>query len=235
MATINDPSVAANIARVGAVDTSADQNAQHTSCRPTAYGSLGHYKWGRSTGILPAGLAAGSEIFQYRWSHASVLSVIGKIQVSACVTTTMFAAGVPLEIELVKSTAWSVAGTGGTANALSGMCKARESMANSSLLSGDMRIATTAALGAGTKTLQTEPMASLVAPGPITGSLNGMIIAPGTVLWESNQADGVHPLVLGGFGGGALSHGFSIISRAVPGTGTWRFSIYIQWAEVAAF
>lgn len=235
MATINDPSVAANVAQVGAVSTATTQNPLHVSPRAIAYGNLGHYKWGRSTGILPAALGANSEIFQFRWSHATNLAVIGKIRIAACVTTTFFAAGVPVEIDLVKSTGWSAAGTGGTANALGAMCKTRSSMASSSMATGDMRIATTAALGAGTKTLETEPMATIVAAGPITASLNGEIIAPGTILWEPDMADGEHPLVLGGLGGGVVSEGFSIRSVAVPATGTWRFTVSIQWAEVAAF
>lgn len=236
MATINDPSDSTKIARVGAVSTATDQSAQHQSARPVAYGSLGHYKWAGSTGILPAALAANSEIFQFRWSHATNLAVIGKIRISAAVTTTFFAAGVPVEIDLIKSTAWSVAGTGGAGVTIAAMGKTRNSMASSSLAAGDMRIATTAALGAGTKTLETgSSMASLVAAGPITASLNGTIIAPGTILWEPDMGDGEHPLVLGGLGGGAVSDGFSIRSVAVPATGTWRVAVSIQWAEVAAF
>ena len=235
MATINDPNVAANVSRVGAVSTTSDQNAQHVTTRPFAYNTLGHYKWGRSTGILPAALGANSEIFQFRWSHATNLAVIGKIVVSACVTTTMFAAGVPVEIDLVKATGWSGQGTLGTRITMGALGKTRNSMASSSMVALDMAIATTAALGAGTKTLETEPMASVVAPGPITGSLNGQIIAPGTVLWEPDSGDGAHPLVLGGLGGGANSEGFVIRSVAVPATGTWRFAVHIWWAEVVAF
>jgi hypothetical protein len=236
MATINDPSDATKIARIGLVSTITDQSAQHSSARPVPYGNLGHYKWAGFTGVLPAALAANSEIFQFRWSHATNLAVIGKIRISASVSTTMFAAGVPVQIDLIKSTAWSAQGTGGTAPSLAAMGKTRNSMASSSMTAGDMRIATTAALGAGTKTLETgSSMATIVAAGPITGSLNGQIIAPGTILWEPDMGDGEHPLVLGGLGGGAVSEGFSIRSVAVPATGTWMMAISIQWAEVAAF
>ena len=102
-------------------------------------------------------------------------------------------------------------------------------MGSSLFVAGDIRIATTAALGAGTKTLESNSMASIVAPGPITASLNGQIIAPGTVLFEPDQGDGEHPLLL------AQNEGFVIRSVAVPATGTWRFSVYMVWTELAAF
>ena len=197
--------------------------------KPTEHGTLGHYKWGASTGILPAALGANSEIVQFRWQNSTNLALINNIRVSACVTTTFFAAGVPIEIDLIKSTAWSVAGTGGNAPTIAAGLKARSNMGNSLMVAGDLRIATTAALGAGTKTLEANSMVSIVAPGPITASLNGQIIAPGTVMWEPDVGDGEHPLLL------ATNEGFSIRSVAVPATGTWRFAIYVNWTEVASY
>lgn len=235
MATINDPNVASSIARVGAISTVTVQDALHVNGRPIPYGNLGHFRWGGSTGILPAALAANSEIVQFRWSHATILAVITSLRISAVVTTTMFAAGVPVEIDLIKSSSWSVAGTGGNSPTFGTTCRVRNTMGSSVMAAGDLRIATTAALGAGTKTLEANSLSNILAAGPITGSLNGTIIPPGTVLWEPDTGDGQHPLVLGGLGGGAVSEGFSIRSVAVPATGTWRFAVIIDWAEVTAF
>lgn len=203
--------------------------SQRVTPRPVDHGSLGAYSYGGSTGILPAALGANSEIFQFRWADATRFAVIRKIIISASVTTTMFAAGVPVEIDLVKSTGWSVAGTGGTGLTLAALLRRRASMGNSLLVAGDVRIATTAALGAGTKTLETLSLSSLVAAGPITASLNGAIIQPGTILWQAEVGDGEHPLVL------AANEGFSIRSVAVPATGTWRAAITVDWAEVTAY
>ena len=111
----------------------------------------------------------------------------------------------------------------------------RNAMASSSMAVGDLLKATTAALGAGTKTLEANPIRSLVAAGPITASLNGQFIAVGTELFSPDTSDGSHPLVLGGLGGGAASEGISIRSVAVPATGTWRLAVMIEWAEVTAF
>jgi hypothetical protein len=203
--------------------------ALHVTPKPLPHGSLGHYKYGGFTGILPAALAANSEIFQFRWTHATNLAVLMKIRISACVSTTFFAAGVPVQIDLLKATGWAGQGTGGTAVSPAALLKARTSMASSLVASGDIRIATTTALGTGTKTLEGVSMAAIIAPGPITASLNGQIIAPGTTFWEPDLGDGGHPLVL------TTNEGFVIRSVAVPATGTWTTAIHITWAEVTAF
>jgi hypothetical protein len=203
--------------------------AQRFTPRPIDHGSLGAYAWGGFTGILPAALAANSEIFQFRWANGTNLAIIRKIRLSAVVSTTMFAAGVPVQIDLIKSSLWTNPGTGGTAVTIGANCKRRANMANSLMVGGDMRIATTAALGLGTKTLEGAPLAAIAAPGPITGSLNGEIIAPNTTLWQAEIGDGEHPLVL------AQNEGFSIRSVAVPGAGTWTVGISIDWAEVVSY
>jgi hypothetical protein len=220
MAVINDPNVAANIQRVGLVATAAT-GASHVTPKPVPT-DLGAYAYGGFTGILPAALGANSEIYQFRWANASNFAVIRKIRIAASVTTTFFAAGVPIQIDLVKSTAWSAAGTGGTAITMAALLRRRATMTNSLLVAGDMRIATTAALGAGTKTLETLSLSTILAAGPITASLNGQIIAPGTILWQAEVGDGESPLIL------AQNEGFSIRSVAVPATGTWQCAITVD-------
>ena len=197
--------------------------------RPVDYGAFGIYSYGGSTGILPAALAALSEVFQFRWVDATRLAAIRRVRLSASVTTTMFAAGVPVEIDMVKVTGWTGQGTLGTAPTIAAMLKCRTNMGASLVAAGDLRIATTAALGAGTKTLETISLRSIVAGGPITASLNGTIIAPGTLFWEAEPGDGGHPLIL------AQNEGFVIRSVAVPATGTWRLAVMVDWAELAAY
>lgn len=203
--------------------------AQRATLRPTDHGALGSYSYGGFTGILPAALGANSEIFQFRWADATRICLINQIRISACVTTTFFAAGVPVQIDLIKSTGWSAAGTGGTGLTPAALLKKRTSMGSTLIAAGDVRIATTAALGAGTKTLETLALSTLIAPGPITASLNGMIIAPGTALHESDVGNGEHPIAL------VQNEGISIRSVAVPATGTWMASIMIDWTEVTAY
>jgi len=203
--------------------------ALRTAARPLDTGALGHFRYGGFTGILPAALAANSEIFQFRWADPTRLCVVRKIRVSAAVSTTMFAAGVPVQLDLVKATAWSVAGSGGTNANVGANLRKRTSMSISLVVSNDMRIATTAALGAGTKTLEGLSLSALVAAGPITGSLDGTIIDVGTVLWESEVGDGEHPLIL------TTNEGFVVRSVAVPATGTWMVAFTVDWAEIATY
>lgn len=201
----------------------------HVIAKPTDYGSLGAYTYGGFTGIIAAALGANSEIYQFRWTDATRFAVIRKIRISACVSTTFFIAGVPVQIDLVKATAWTAAGTGGTAISPAALLKRRTSMGSSLVASGDMRIATTAALGAGTKTLETLSLSTIAASGPITASLNGEIVAPGTIMWQAEVGDGENPLVL------VQNEGFVIRSVAVPGTGTWTAAVNVDWAEVTAY
>lgn len=203
--------------------------SQRVTMRPMDHGSLGAYSYGGFTGILPAALAANSEIFQFRWTDATRICVINGVKISAAVSTTFFAAGVPVQIDLIKSTGWSAAGTGGTAISPAALLKKRTNMGSSLVASGDIRIATTAALGAGTKTLETYAQASIAAAGPITASLNGQIIPPGTLLYEADVEHGEHPLTL------VQNEGFSIRSVAVPATGTWTAAITVDWTEVSAY
>lgn len=208
------------LADVGA----ASAKGLHVITKPTDYGSLGHYRYAGFTGVLPAALAANSEIFQFRFSDATRLALVSRVYITASVSTTAFAAGVPIQVDMVKSTGWSAAGTGGTAISPAALLKKRTSMGSSLIASGDMRIATTAALGAGTKTLETLSIAALTGqPGTsVTRFLDN-------VLFDADIAAGSHPLVL------AQNEGFSIRSVAVPATGTWQVSVIVEWAEVSAF
>lgn len=207
----------------------AAAKGQHVIVKPTDAGALGHYSVGLLGGIIPAALAANSEIFQFRWSDATRLCVIRKIRISASVTTTFFAAGVPVQIDLVKATAWSAAGSGGTRVSPAALLKKRTSMGSSLVAASDIGIITTAALTAGTKTLETVAQQAIVAAGPITASLNGTIIPPGTILYQHEVGDGEYPLVL------AQNEGFVIRSVAVPATGTWQIAVQVDWAEVTSY
>lgn len=203
--------------------------AGRTTLRPPDHGSLGSYGYGGFTGVLPAALAANSEIFQFRWTDATRLCIINEVKISAVVSTTFFAAGVPVQVDLVKVTGWSAAGSGGTRPTITTLMKKRSSMGSSLVAASDIGIATTAALTAGTKTLEATSMASLAGAGPITASLNGQIFAPGTILFRPEVADGQHPLSL------VQNEGFVIRSVAVPATGTWLAAITIDWTELAAY
>jgi len=212
------------VADVGSVATGF-RAVRHASY-PAEVGARGAYSIGLFTGILPAALAANSEIFQWRWSHASFFCIPRAVRISAAVTTTMFAAGVPVEIEMRIARGWTAQGTLGTGITFGANdAKKRSQFASSAAIAGDIRQATTAALGAGTKTLDGTPLRYLVVGGPITASLNGTIIPYSQIMWQRDTSD-EYPLVF------ENNEGFVIRSVAVPATGTWRCAIEVEWTEI---
>lgn len=196
--------------------------AMRTNRRPMDYGALGSYSVTGRTGVMAAGLAANAEIFQLRWTDATRLCVVTSVHCSGGGSIAAFTAGVT-NMELMVARSWTVAGSGGTAIALTtNNQKLRSSMGTS--LVNDMRVASTGALTAGTKTLDAQPIGSLTSSVTATA---------GTPLWnpahlyEINENDG-QPIIL------AANEGI-IVRATVPATGTWTASIDVTWMEMAAY
>jgi hypothetical protein len=196
--------------------------AARVSGRPMQIGTRGAYSIGLYSGVLPAGLGANSEIMQFRWADVSRKCLIRSIAVSAAVSTTAFIAGVPLTLEARVARSWSGQGTGGSGVTFGvNDCKKRTDFATSLLASGDVRIATTAALGAGTKTLDGQAF-GIVTSQPGTAIAT---IIPYTLIWQRNTHDEYPQLF-------EQSEGFVIRSVEVPGTGTWKATVQVEWIEL---
>lgn len=225
MAILEGP-VSTAIADVGA----AAASPLHTVAKPTTYGALGSYVLGYTTGAIAAGAAANAELLQFRWTDATRNAVITEISLTGMRATTAFAVGT-IDIKATIARSWSANGTGGTAVTLTGdQLQLRSSMG--ATLLGDLRVATTAALGVGTKTLDTQDVgwvcghssAGVGAAAPIIGS----IYLPQTTLWKADMASGEHPIVL------ATNEGV-VVRATVPATGVWSLGYIIKWTEVTAF
>jgi hypothetical protein len=217
----------------------------HGIAKPQDYGAFGHYRAVLTTGTIAAGMAAGGELVQMRWVDATRFCLIYEVEVLQFANiTTAFAAG-PYNFTVHRSTAWSADGTGGgVVSVADPQLQLRAAAMGASLFSTGFRLATTAALGAGTKTFDTLPMgacygnvgstpaiAQMYIPGggsPVTG-YGGR----GVELLHPDIASGEHPMVLTS-NGGSTSEGISI-RGTVPATGTWIASFLVKWAEVAAF
>jgi hypothetical protein len=211
------------------VDTTFD--AMRVSGRPIEMGTLGHYRLSMATGTIAAALAANGELFQFRWTDATRLCVISKILVSAGALAAATAAGL-VSLEAVVARGWSAAGTGGTAATITGNNQKTRTSMGTTLL-GEARCATTAALGAGTKTLDTQGVGNTVlgiGTGAITAAIN-MTLIDRVDLVEIDADLSVHPIVL------AQNEGFVIKNGATawPATMTWGLGVTIVWAEVAAY
>lgn len=204
-------------------------NPLHTVRLPVSYGSLGHYRLAMTSGTMAAGLGANSEIFQFRWTDATRLALVYNIAISAGLNVAATAAALA-SFRSTIARAFSAAGTGGTAATITGNNQKLRTSMGTTLL-GEARCATTAALGAGTKTLDSQDI-GVVAFGIGTGALTvspGMSLIPLTRLLDAD-GEGQHPLVL------AQNEGVIVRSgAAMPATMTWHFAVYVIWAEVAAF
>lgn len=217
----------------------------HSINKPLDYGALGHYRAVLTTGTIAAGMAANGELVQMRWVDATRVCVIQQVTVLEFRNiTTAFAAG-PYEFNLTRSTAWSADGTGGAAVSVTDpQLQVRAASMGASLFSTGFRLATTAALGAGTKTFDTLKMGACfgnvgstpaianyyipIGGAPVTGYGGG-----GVDLYAPDTGNAEHPIVLAS-NGGSTSEGISI-RATVPATGTWIATFLVKWAEVTAY
>lgn len=215
-------------ARVG----SAAAQGLHVIAKPQDYATgYGHYQVAVATGAIGAGAGADSELVQFRWTDVTRLALIQRVWVTGMRATTAFAAGT-IDLKLTRATAWSVAGTGGGVVTITDPEAELRTEAMGPTLVQEIRVATTAALGAGTKTLDTGNMGQILSHSsggvgsatPIIGS----IYLPTLELFSANVGDGEHPLVLDD------NEGF-VVRATVPATGVWNLGIGIRWCEVQYF
>ncbi len=213
----------------------SNTGAMRVAQRPHDLTLGGRYKIAPSTGIMAAGIAGASEIFQFRWLSPTHNAKIRYLRIRAHALGTAFAAGT-VNIDAIVARGWSAVGTGGGVVLATGDNLVRRAsalpsqMATASELNGSMRIATTAALGAGTKTLDTAagaPYAALISGVPNTAFWDMLTGHDGVLI--DHRGDGEEPLTLAG----ATTTGDGFVIRVtVPATGTWTAAINLEWDEV---
>lgn len=189
-----------------------------------------------TSGTMAAALGANAEMFQWRWVDATNLGLVWKVSISAGAQLASTAA-VAFGFNMAIARAWSAAGTGGLRAVLTGnICKLRTSMGTS--LVNDAGICTTAALTAGTKTIDhaTSNVGAVsggIGTGAITTAININILNE-TPLFNAEE-EGKMPIVC--VGTGSSGEGFIIRNSPVafPATMTWVYSVNCLWAEAAAF
>lgn len=190
---------------------------------PEMSASFGGYRQGLMTGTMAAGLAANSEVLQFRYTGANV-AVVNLVRFEGVAASLAFAAG-QLSFRLLMATAWSADGSGG--NALTTTGEAAQLDSRFAIPVATLRVATTAALTAGTKTLQgiTANQQGLgMALGftaPATPAV-GAQMAPYDLL---NASVYDSPQVL------QANEGLVVVAT-VPATGTWLSGFTVSWIEM---
>jgi len=221
------------------------KGAIRVSDRPIYVGSLGAYQISASSGTVAAGLAGGSTVFSCRWGDATRLMLVRRVGILAQNAGTAFTAGTTL-FDMVVGRSFSVSDSGQTALTPSGNLYKKRTNFGTSLIT-DMRIINTAAITVGTRTLDANAMATVrgsvqatatnyLMVGSNMGSYAGMTAA--AIAATSNgsaraldiwfpEIGNSWPLVL------VQNEGF-IIRATVPATGTWTFTVEMEWAEIAS-
>ena len=175
------------------------------------------------SGTMAAGLAANSEIFQLRWVHPEFLAVLEELSIWAGNAGTAFAAGF-CRFHAIPARAWTADGSGGTAATLTGNNGKLRTSHSGWPPAVTARVASTAALTAGTKTLDAQGIGS--AGGGVLATAGADLIKPKVNLIE--VASLKHPLVL------ANQEGV-VITAAVPATGTWTFGVDVRLSSTRAY
>lgn len=193
--------------------------ALRQSARPMNVGAFGSFSVGSASGVMAAGLAGASPIFTFRSAAAAGPNMlVRRVLLSAIGLGTAFAAGSAL-FQMLACRAFTVNDTGGgAATVTTNNGKRRTSFATTAVQ--DIRVSATATLTAGTRTTDATPLATLF--GVCSASASVVMVPPTELI---RPYDNDWPLIL------APNEGFTI-QATVAATGTWSFSVGVDWDEV---
>lgn len=231
MAVINDPTIAANIGRVG-MGSGMIWTPQHSVAGPLPVGSGGAFRLSMQSATMAVSLAANSEIFQFRYvTGAARVCLVHGISISSAMNVAATTA-VLLAYRATIARAWTVAGSGGARAVLTGNNQLLRTNHTTSEVN-DIGISTTAALTIGTKTLDAQDIGSVAfstLTGAITTSTKGILV-PKTNLIGDFVGGLAFPLVLANQEGFVIRTG----ANAHPAGMTWTFGVDVAWSEVDGF
>ena len=185
---------------------------------------LGFYRHSAVSG-LTTGLAAGNLLYSFRYADPSSVAVLLRVTVNG-VATTAFTTAQPIDADGIFVRGWTTSDTAGTAltsQAQSTNAMRTKPMGNSLLFSsGDLRIATAAAVAAGaTKTPDANPFGFWSSFSTIVG---------GPADLYKYDPNGGHPPVF------AVNEGFNLrLITAQGAVGVVKYYVAVEWAELAGF
>lgn len=184
--------------------------------RPPEYGSGGYYRTSFSA-LTAAAPGAAAQLASLRWTSGSLLMAIHAIYQTIAVSTAS-TVGLP-QLGCYVARSFSAGDSGGTAVTLTGSSfKTRTSMATTVL--GDMRYASAGVITAGTRTLDSQPILSVVTNFAL-GSTNSNFM--------DNNGPYDHPIIL------AQNEGLVWQNVTAVTSGVYQYTVHIEWAEVASF
>lgn len=191
--------------------------AMRVTLRPTEL--IGYYTFGGVSGAL-TGVAANGAVFSLRNTGSNLL-LVRRISMGF-ITTTAFTTAQGLSYGLIRANSFTASDSGGTSLFVAGSNKHRTAFTNITS-APDIRISSTAALTAGTRTLETVNMG--VVGGSSTGVGTGM---PTEDILEQDSGD--YPMTL------AQNEGLVITNLIAMGAaGVIQLRVSVELAEVSSY
>jgi len=190
----------------------------------------GAYRISLYTGNLAAGLAAAAPIFSVRWTSTAARMIIQQLYVDMAVVTA-YTTAQPIGNSVYFARSFTTSDSGGTAitttqtadQALDSKQIGPGNSAQSLLFAGngDMRIATTAAISAGTRTLDDQPLYSWLSGASAIG------VASASVDPEFGKATSTNPITIRANEGLVITNDFLL-----GAVGVIIVRIALEWTEV---
>lgn len=207
-------------ASTAAAEVDPDHKALRTTVRPPEV--RGAYRLSITSG-LTTGLAAAAPIFAFRWTDTTRVCLVQSIRVNAQVVTG-FTAAQEVGLDMISARSWSVVDSGGTAVVFTGNNTKKRTSHQTSLVN-DARISTTAALTAGTRTLDAQPFMQVVKKAYAAAGNNDPAV---DFSFEATEA-GSHFIIL------ETNDGFLVRNTIAQGAaGTMRVNVDVAWMEANA-
>lgn len=198
-------------------EVDATFRAARVTLRPAEL--IGYYSISGASGAL-TGVAANGPVFSFR-NTGSNLMLIRRVTIGFVVTTA-FTAAQGLDYQLFRANSFTASDTGGTALFTAGQNKHRNAFTNITS-APDIRISSTGALTAGTRTLETIAMGNAGGAAQALGAAT-----PSNDLIQHDPGD--YPLVL------AQNEGFIVANGIAMGAaGVIRLGVSVEYAETAAY
>jgi hypothetical protein len=186
---------------------------------------LGAYQMGLTSGSLTT-VAAGATVYSFRWAPATStnLCLVRRVEIGFS-TITAFGTAQALQYSLQIARQWNTADTVGTTALFTqtNTGKFRTTMPTSAFAGGgQLTIATTGAITAGTRTLDTQAIAFTQGTSSAIGTT-----MPNNAIYQQQTGD--YPIIL------AANEGFIINNVQTMGaTGVINLTVNVEWFELAA-